>query len=95
MKAWLEGYTPPRKPHHENEDAAVVMLSTSSSEVVLRQGGLGVMKIYVTKKERTHPANPSDPPPFPGAQRGGHQWVVVIISEGVRLPYSPNSPDYT
>ena len=47
MKAWLEGFTPPRKPHHENEDAAVVMSTTSCSEVVLRQGGLGVMKIYV------------------------------------------------
>ena len=47
MKPWLEGRTPPRRAHHAKEDAAVVMLSTSCSEVILRQGGLGVMKIYV------------------------------------------------
>ena len=47
MKPWLEGRTPPRRAHHENEDTAVVMSTTSCSEVVLRQGGLGVMKIYV------------------------------------------------
>ena len=47
MTTGLQGLAPPRRPHHENEHAAVVMLTTSCSEVVLRFGGLGVMKIYV------------------------------------------------
>ena len=51
MKPWLEGRTPPRRAHHENEDAAVVMLSTSCSEVVFCLGGLGVMKFYVSPIE--------------------------------------------
>ena len=47
MTTGLQGLAPPRRPHHEYEDAAVVMSTTSCSEVLLRQGGLGVMKIYV------------------------------------------------
>ena len=47
MTTGLEGLAPTRRPHHENEHAAVVMPRRPSSKVVLRQGGLGVMKIYV------------------------------------------------
>mmetsp|Transcript_2252 Transcript_2252/g.4630 ORF Transcript_2252/g.4630 Transcript_2252/m.4630 type:complete len:226 (-) Transcript_2252:201-878(-) len=47
MTTGLEGFAPTRRPHHKNEHAAVVMPRRHSSEVVLRQGGLGVMKIYV------------------------------------------------
>ena len=48
MTTGLQGLVPPRRPHHENEHAAVVMLTTSCSEVVLRQGGLGVMIFPLT-----------------------------------------------
>ena len=47
LKALLEGLAPPRRPHHENEHASVVMPRRRSSEVILRQGGLGVKKFYV------------------------------------------------
>ena len=47
MTTGLEGLAPTRRPHHENENAEVVMPRRPSSEVILRQGGLGVMKIYV------------------------------------------------
>ena len=47
MTTGLEGLAPTRRPHHENEHAAVVMPRRHSSEVILRQGGLGVMKINV------------------------------------------------
>jgi hypothetical protein len=46
--AVLEGRSPNRRPHHAAELAVIVMSRTSSSEVILRQGGLGVMKFYVS-----------------------------------------------
>ena len=72
MKAWLEGHTPARRSHHAVEVAAVVMSAASCSEVVLRVGGLGVMKINVDWIEANGCAR----------RNAGHPWTPRSVCDG-------------